>query len=294
MACRPCNPIPCDNPPDLAAGIDGAIYSALDYSFIVDCPEGCFCPAGLFPQTISILASTIPPVIPPIDEPAAPIVLRLQGCSSLITRTLSATATQAEINAAAQSMQAEWAGQQAECNALLEPGVNCSASDATFIDVCNDGESFICPYSGPIVIAPNTLCQRLITTGMTQAQIDAAVAQIKANLNFNAHNEVCLKMICEISIEQVDLPGFSACSLFIKNVSSVTQDLSQFQYCNGGFCIPPNGAPPATVAGNSTVLFASLASAIPATFNMFYAGQLLISRSPPIGKHDLITITIAC
>src|SRR5882672_11554318 len=122
--CRPCLALPCINPNDLSAGIDGAIYSALDFSFVLGCPPTCFCPPGLFPRTISILSSTIPPVVPPILEPGTPIILRLQGCNSLITRTLDSTSTQAEIVAAAQSMQAEWAGQQALCNALLVPGVN--------------------------------------------------------------------------------------------------------------------------------------------------------------------------
>lgn len=227
--CLPCIGIPCDNPPDLAAGIDGAIYSALDYSFIVDCPDGCVCEAGLFPQTISILASTIPPVIPPISEPGGQIILRLQGCSSLITRTLAAGSTQAQIAAAAQSMQAEWAGQQALCIARAMAGVNCQGADATSIEVCNDEQSFICPYSGPVIVLARTYCQTLITTGLTQAQIDAAVAAIKANLNDNAHNSVCLKIVCSFNVVTTSpFGGLWEIDTVMQNQGSTDFDSSRF------------------------------------------------------------------
>jgi len=208
MACRICGQLPCVNPDDLATGIDGALYSSLDFSFVVTCPENCFCPVGTFPRTISILASTIPPVVPPIPEPGAPIILRLQGCSALITRTLDSTATQSQIAAAAQSMQAEWAGQQALCNALLVPGVNCNTGSGS-ISVCNDGQTICCPGFGPVTIAANQFCQDLNITGLNQGQIDSATAALKANLNAQAIDVVCpaFKIACSIVESQLVPPG---------------------------------------------------------------------------------------
>lgn len=222
--CRPCLALPCDNPADLAAGIDGAIYSQLDYSFEVTCPVvngvPCFCPPGLFPQTISILASTIPPVIPPIIEPGSPIILRLQGCTSLITRTLSTGSSQAQIAAAAQSMQAEWAGQQALCIAKSTPGVNCSGT-SDFITVCNDPQTIICRGVSTPVPA-NLYCQRLYTTGLTSDQIAAATATLKTTLNSNAAEMICpyLNIACTFASDfQVPGPG-NGFQIFITNLSA--------------------------------------------------------------------------
>src|SRR6267142_461104 len=215
--CRPCIALPCDNPDDLAAGIDGAIYSALDFSFLVSCPNGCYCPPSLFPRTISILSSTIPPVIPPINEPGTPIILRLQGCTSLITRTLDSTATQAQIVAAAQSMQAEWAGQQALCNALLVPGVNCNTGSGS-ISVCNDAQDICCPGFGPVHVAANLFCQSLNITGLNQGQIDAAIAVIKANLNAQAIGQICpaFNTFCSI-VETHTIPGGANVDIKVHN-----------------------------------------------------------------------------
>lgn len=281
MACRLCQALPCVNPPDLAAGIDGAIYSALDYSFIVDCPEGCYCPPSLFPQTISILASTIPPVVPPIPESGAPIILRLQGCTSLIMRTLNPIATQAEILAAAQSMQAEWAGQQSLCNALLIPGVNCDGAGATSIQVCNDGETFICPYSGPIVILPNTLCETLITTGLTQAQIDAAVAQIKANLNLNAHNIQCLRVVCFFNLVVTPQGANTDVIIHQRNAGLFTNwDTSRCCIVVPGvFATPQCGF--GVIAPGITAITPSISGPVPHAFSITVDGVVIYSNAAP-------------
>lgn len=225
--CLPCIGLGCDNPSDLAAGIDGALYSALDYSFIVECPTGCFCPPGLFPQTITILASTIPPVIPPIFD-GSQIILRLQGCTSLITRTLSTDSSQAEIAAAAQSMQAEWAGQQALCNALLIPGVNCNNGGTDFVMVCNDDQSFTCSApAGQVDVPAGTFCQKLVTTGLTAAQIAAATAAIKANLNSLARNRDCVGTVCFAQIVYTGLPGSRDIKYDVTNNGSTPFDATQ-------------------------------------------------------------------
>lgn len=218
--CRPCIGLaPCTDPSDLATGIDGALYSSLDFSFIVQCPTGCFCPPGVFPKTITILASTIPPVIPPITEPGSPIILRLQGCSALITRTLSAGSTQTQIAAAAQSMQAEWAGQQSICNALVIPGVNC-AGTAPFVDVCNDAQNITCRGASTTVPA-NLYCQRLYTTGLDANQITAATDLLKASMNEQALEHICpfANVGCTIGVSfLVPGPG-NGFQIFVTNFS---------------------------------------------------------------------------
>ncbi len=298
MACRPCQGIPCDNPPDLAAGIDGAIYSALDYSFEVTCPDKCYCPPGTFPRVISILASTIPPVVPPIAEPSAPIILRLQGCTSLITHTLNSTATQSEIAAAAQSMQAEWAGQQSLCNALLVPGVNCQGAGATSIQVCNDGEDFICPYRGPIIILPNILCETLITTGLTQAQIDAATAQIKANLNENAHNAQCLRAVCSFSVVIAAIGANTTVVIHQHNGSLVASNWDTSRICISvpGVFAPP-GACGATgpLAPGGDSITPSINMPVPNPFSITIDGVVIYDVPFPLANTSYtVFMTLNC
>lgn len=229
--CRPCIGLPCDNPADLASGIDSALYSAQDYSFIVQCPDGCYCPPGVFPQTISILASTIPPVIPPIIEPGMQIILQLQGCQSLIIRTLPAGSSQDAISQAAQSMQAEWAGQQAQCLAAQQQGVNCTAPIGDQLSVCNDAQTINCGYIGIINVPAGTSCDTLITTGLTSDQIAAAVAALKTRLNFLAANIFCpwFHVICDQSF--TDQTGHGTEWTLIVNNESATKsfDSSGFQ-----------------------------------------------------------------
>lgn len=304
MICRPCIGLPCDNPADLASGVDSALYSQLDYSFVVQCPENCFCPPGLFPQTITILQSTIPPVIPPILEPGAPIILRLQGCTSLITRILSPDPSQAQIASAAQSMQAEWAGQQALCNAMLVPGVNCNTGNA--INVCNDAQVFPC-YDGTVENVPAGIrCKSLNITGLTQAQIDSATLVLKAYLNDQAKESFCPfhGIICGVAVSPFINIGFSSSQLRIANVSGVTKDITGFQWCQFGgapptFCAPPAGPPPTTVGPHATVVYASGASPLPIYFRINYLGQKIIqigdALNPiPLSQGWNVDITIGC
>ncbi len=296
--CRPCIGLGCDNPDDLAAGVDTAIYSTQDFSFIVQCPPKCFCPPGLFPQTISILASVIPPVLVPINEgPGTTLILRLQGCISLITRTLDASSTQSQIAAAAQSMFAEWAGQQANCIALLEPGVSC----ATMIDICNDAIVFPC-FTGDVTIPAGIYCQKLATDGLTPSQIASQTAAIKAALNNQAIAANCpgAGLICQITYTPTILLGFSSVAIFIHNVSAVTKDLSPFQLCvYGGVpdptCYPPFGPPATSIAPSSTILWASSASPLPTSFDLFYASQVIAHAGViPIGHGFQVDVTIGC
>jgi hypothetical protein len=296
--CNPCLGIPCDNPPDLASGIDGAIYSALDYSFIVQCPPLCFCPAGVFPQTISILASTIHPVIPPIPETGLPIILRLQGCSALITRTLPFGSTQATIAAAAQSMQAEWAGQQALCNALLVPGVSCLAP-ASFVDVCNDAQNFVCPYNGLTVSNPAGLyCQRLSTIGLTPSQITTQIAAIKANLNNLAQtigNCQFIHVVCSVVESFNGIPGGDVINLFCNNVGNTAFDSSGFQVCHpdGTGC---SNSLHASTPPNTQILIQSVSSAFFATngFSIKFNGFFLLVDNNSSTIDRQVVVTVGC
>ena len=291
--CRPCIGLGCDNPPDLAAGIDSAIFSALDYSFIVQCPTNCFCPPGLFPKTIVILASTIPPVIPPIDE-GGDIILRLQGCTSLITRILPAGSSQADIQSAAVSMQAEWAGQQSLCIALATPGVNCNTGSS--ITVCNDEQDGWC---GDVTPAGFT-CKNLVTTGLTQSQIDAAVAALKQQLNQIARLHNCLGWLCPITLVRTNPGGNSIQLVLVKNVSlTQTIDISGLQYCIDnppGTCFPPSlPLPPTSVGPNSTISFSGGSTAFSAAWRIKNNGITILSPPlTPVGFTDTVTLVVGC
>lgn len=273
--CRPCLALPCDNPPDLATGIDGALYSALDYSFIVQCPPLCYCPPNLFPQTISILSSTIPPVVPPILEPGEQIILRLQGCSALITRTLPAGSSQSAIAAAAQSMQAEWAGQQALCLAQQVPGVNCNTG--TSISVCSDAQTICCPGFGLVTIPANQVCQTLNTTGLTQSQINSAIAAIKASLNAQAIDFLCPQFKTFCNITETPLAAGSTITLNGHNLS-LTNSFDSHTFAirtNNGtffFSIQP------TIPANSTIVLQSIQGPdTPNPFTIWYNGYQIFS-----------------
>jgi hypothetical protein len=282
----------CDNPDDLAAGIDGAIYSALDYSFIIQCPTGCFCPPSLFPRTISILASTIPPVIPPILEPGETIILRLQGCTALITRTLAGGSTQDEIAAAAQSMQAEWAGQQALCIAAALPGVNCNTG--TSITICNDVQTFFCGSTGGNVTVPDgTSCQTLNTTGLTQSQIDAATALIKANLNTQVIASFC-GYLCPITESFIGGAGDQV-NLVVHNTGAGTFDSSSFQVCHldGTGC--SNSVVPTVVPGGTSTVI-SVASAFFQTngFQVKYKGTQILGDPSGSAQNRQVLVVGGC
>lgn len=294
--CRPCIDLGCDNPPDLAAGIDSAIYSQLDYSFIVQCPDGCYCPPGLFPQTIIILASTIPPVIPPITEPGADIILRLQGCSSLIVRTLPSTSTQAEIQAAAVSMQAEWAGQQSICNALLLPGINCTAP-ANLITVCNDAQEVNCFSQGVIQVPAGTQCRRVSIAGLTPTQVAALIAQIKSQLNALAIGTICpfIELFCDPPFSvSTHGPGADTVTVICHNFSiTKTFSSSGFKLWNRNNDTLIANSVFATVApGASSVLISVSPVGVP--FYVTYFGVRVYDHPDIQTANTDITFNVGC
>jgi hypothetical protein len=121
-----CKTLICENPGDLSVGANGdALYAQNQLTFLQGLPPGCSAPPGLFPKVFVYLPDQIPPVVP-IGGSGSPFILRLQGCISEISRELPSTATQAQIRAAVDAIQAEWGGQQALCDARNTPGINCT------------------------------------------------------------------------------------------------------------------------------------------------------------------------
>jgi hypothetical protein len=136
--CIPCKALVCQVPDDLSYGAaSSAIYARNQLSFLITGVAGCFPPAGIFPHVFTYLIDQIPPIIPS-GGAGTPIVLRLQGCTSEIVRTVAADATQEEIETAAAEVQSAWGQQQAACDARLLPGVRCGI-------FFNQAVSFRCP-----------------------------------------------------------------------------------------------------------------------------------------------------
>ncbi len=120
--------IPCETrtcpfafPPDVETYSlqDRLIFNDQPLSFIVDCPTGSICPPGTWPRVITYPPGTF--VFPDPVNPGFPYFISLQGCQSVVTRSLPATATPAQVLAAAQEVIQAVAAQQAECDAIGEP-----------------------------------------------------------------------------------------------------------------------------------------------------------------------------
>jgi len=134
-----CKPLNCRLPDDLASC--PAIYATAPISVLQDCPPNSYCPPGLFPQVMTFQIADIPAVVACNFSDNSPILLALQGCLGIISRTLPAGSPFSDIEAAAHSMQAEWVGQEAQCIALQEAGVKP-------LLFTNDEQVFLCPGGG--------------------------------------------------------------------------------------------------------------------------------------------------
>ena len=189
-------------------------------------------------------------------------------------------------------MQAEWAGQQALCNAAALPGVNCNTGNS--IQVCNDVQTFFCGSSGGnITIPAGTSCQTLITTGLTQAQIDAATLVIKANLNAQVIAAFC-GYLCPISLSFQGAGGTQV-TVDVHNVGAVVFDSSTFQMCHldGSNCF--NSVQP-TVNPGATVTVISVASAFFQAngFQVRYKGGVIFAIAGGSGFDRLVTVVAGC
>lgn len=123
----------CDGiPPDAQSySLQDALYfSGTPVTAIVTCPPGATCIPGTYPATITYPPGTF--VIPNVPlVPGQPIVLSLQGCQSLVSITLPAGSSPATIQAAVDSIIAQVATQQAQCDAFpaFRFGVSIELSD---------------------------------------------------------------------------------------------------------------------------------------------------------------------
>jgi hypothetical protein len=115
---------------------DRLFFNGVPLSFILTCQPGYVCPPGLFPRVVTYPPGTF--VIPFPPTGGFPIVLQLQGCESLVTRTLDADATADEIAAAANEIILEVAAQEAVCESE-----SLSSPEPTAIEM-TDAPAFLC------------------------------------------------------------------------------------------------------------------------------------------------------
>lgn len=157
----PCPSIICTNVSDLAPC--PPVYATSPISVLINCPAGYVCPVGLFPQVFTYQPGDIPQVQVCVVSSGSPIALALQGCSSMITRSLPAGSTQAVITAAVASMQVEWATQQGTCDsiALLRNPIH-----GFFV---NDAQIYTCPNGHNPTAAVGINPQAMVFGGLGQS-----------------------------------------------------------------------------------------------------------------------------
>ena len=96
---------------------DALYFNGTTLSFLVNCPAGYACAPGTFPKLFSYPPGTFSIPKPPTSN-GFPIVISMQGCSSLVSRTLPAGASQADQDLAALQVLNSVAQQQSECDAV--------------------------------------------------------------------------------------------------------------------------------------------------------------------------------
>lgn len=109
-------------PPDLETYSlqDALFFNGTPLTVVPDCPPGYYCPPGSLPPVTYPPGTFVFPDMPP--PPGQPIILQMQGCSSLVIITLPPFSSQAAIDAAAQQVILLVAQQQAICDAINPPG----------------------------------------------------------------------------------------------------------------------------------------------------------------------------
>lgn len=100
---------------------DALYFNGTAISIIAQCPTNYYCRPGLFPHVFTYPPGTFTIPIPPINN-GFPIVLAIRGCESDLNTILPATATAAQVAAAAQQLIALAAEQQARCDAITLVG----------------------------------------------------------------------------------------------------------------------------------------------------------------------------
>lgn len=195
--------IPCETrtclinfPPDVEIyNLQDALIFSDALSFIVTCPAGRVCPPGYYPRVVTFPPGTF--IVPdPRVNPGFPITIQLTGCQSTVSRTLPATATILEINAAAQEVIQEVARQQAECDSVVDPPIPNPGPFFTNVETysafpCGECEGAVFDGSLPWYISLDQENGRLVfATGViaaaTQALADAEAQTFLDDFKSNA------------------------------------------------------------------------------------------------------------
>lgn len=163
----PCRKRECATTPDIEIYSlqDALKFNADALSVIVNCPPGFICPDGLFPLVVTYPPGTF--YLPDPQTPGFPILMTMQGCKSVVTITLPATATQAEIDAAAQQLILQIAAQQAECDAEEQYGPFTPQPPAGAVQFGQLSDNIICLGVGTFVAIPMTSTYTPVTTAIT-------------------------------------------------------------------------------------------------------------------------------
>lgn len=206
-----CVRLDCSNQSDLTLYSlqSGIIFGNSVISIIVNCPEGRTCPPGVFPITITYPPNTFVFRLPDPDPPPGTL-LRMDGCSSAVTRVTTPGMTPAQLAALIQEMILEVANQQAICDTFPpfdEPPVT---------PFTNEAFSLGCTANRQLT-APSSTLPFGFTYNATTKQLDIAAGIVagdtQALANSNAQNfaeGILQDLLTDGDAECVCLTSFTA------------------------------------------------------------------------------------
>jgi len=175
---------------------DRILFNGTPLITVPICPEGHTCPPGTLPDEVVYPPGTF--VIPdPNFNNSFPIIISMVGCLSTVTRVLPSTATQAQINAAAQEVFLEVANQRTYCDIVNNynppPKITVYYNEVVyFVHTCAEGETLT--YSGtlPSYITLDTANSRLVLAAGTYAATTQAIANSTAQAELNNFGNAAL------------------------------------------------------------------------------------------------------
>ena len=256
-------------PGDLDYG--STIYPTQGFSFVVNCPPGYFCRPGIFPVTITIDQSRIPPVIIPPDNPPGGTPVTLQSCSGTIMRLIPANATPQQIQVIAGQMQYTWAQEQATCDAINVYGLRPTAKSVVLPNGCLNVSYSVgdIPFSGS---GPYTFVFTGATPpGLTATQISGTAFELSGTPT-QAGTYVFTATVGSVSVNfQVSIVGIT------NSPTPATKNSAySFQFTAAG--------------GTAPYTFTIVAGALPVGLSMTSAG--LISGTPTTVQISAFTVSV--
>lgn len=160
--------------PDVFSAQSEVIYPTVALIEVVNCPPGYSCQPGQWPVVITITPDRLPPIVIPSGGTVA-----INGCSGPIVATKSQFQNNLQF---AQSIWAQWAAQQAGCDAISQTGVTPIAGTCQLIG--NDALTVTCTVQGtPTQVPANTYTQLVCDPNQ--------YAAVKSMLNAYAQFNVC-------------------------------------------------------------------------------------------------------